>query len=76
MQASTITIPLDAETAGIYRTASDSEKKKLRMLLGVWLREFGKPSAPIGVLMDNISDKAQERGLTPDILDSILRADK
>ncbi len=68
----TINIPLDNETAKIYEKAPLTDKKKMQILLSLWLREFEKPSISLDELMDDISRKAQERGLTPEILDSIL----
>jgi len=44
----------------------------MQLLLSLWLREFEKPSITLEKLMDDISRKAQERGLTPEILESIL----
>ncbi len=67
-----INIPVDNETAKIYEKAPQADKKKMQILLSLWLREFEKPSVSLDELMDDISRKAQERGLTPDILDSIL----
>ena len=67
-----VNIPLDTDTARIYETAPLTDKKKMQILLSLWLREFEKPSISLDKLMDDISRKAQERGLTPDILDSIL----
>jgi len=74
MTISTITIPLDADTARIYTDASVENQKKLRLLLSLWLREFAISPTPLKVVMDEISEKAQERGLTPEILDSLLNA--
>ena len=68
----TVNVSLDNETAKIYQQASSAEKKKMQVLLSLWLREFEKPSITLDQLMDDISRKAQERGLTPEILDSIL----
>ena len=67
-----INIPLDNETAKIYQSAPQSDKKKMQILMSLWLREFEKPSISLDDLMDDISRKAEARGLTPDILDSIL----
>jgi hypothetical protein len=67
-----INIPVDNETAKIYEKAPQADKKKMQILLSIWLREFEKPSVSLDELMDDVSRKAQERGLTPDILDSIL----
>lgn len=68
----TVQIPLDAESARIYKQASAEDKKKLQILMGLWLQEFDKPSKPLKEFMKEIGRKARERGLTPEILDSIL----
>ena len=68
----TVNIPLDNETARIYEKAPLVDKKKMQILLNLWLREFEKPSISLDQLMDDVSRKAQERGLTPEILESIL----
>lgn len=67
-----IKIPVDNETAKIYEQAPQADKKKMQILLSLWLHEFEKPSISLDELMDDISRKAQSRGLTSDILDSIL----
>ena len=67
----TVNISLDNETARIYEKALLADKKKMQLLLNLWLREFEKPSVTLEKLMDDISRKAQERGLTPEILESI-----
>ena len=67
-----INIPLDNQTAKIYQSAPQADKKKMQILMSLWLREFEKPSISLDDLMDDISRKAEARGLTPDILDSIL----
>ena len=68
----TVSLTLDNKTANIYRKASSIEKKKMGLLLSLWLREFEKPSLTLDKLMDDISDKAEKRGLTPELLESIL----
>ena len=75
MTIATVSIQLDDEAAQIYTTASAENKKKLQLLLSFWLREFDLPSISLTELMDNISDKAQARGLTADVLESLLDAD-
>lgn len=74
MTIATITIPLDPDTARIYTGASTEDQRKLRLLLSLWLREFSMSPTPLKVIMDEISDKAQARGLTPEILESLLHA--
>ena len=75
MTTATITIQLDPEAARIYTKASREDKKKLQLLLSLWLREFGIPTKPLEALMDEISAKAQARGLTPEVLAALLNAD-
>lgn len=71
MAITNITIPLDSYTARLYAEASDEDKKKLHLLLSLWLREFAISPRPLKAIMDEISEKAQARGLTPEILESI-----
>ena len=68
----TVNISLDKETAKIYQKAPLADKKKMQLLLSLWLREFEKPSVTLEKLMDNVSRKARERGLTSETLESIL----
>lgn len=67
-----VEISLDSESARIYQRASAEKKKKLQILMGLWLREFDKPSKSLDEIMDEMSRKAKERGLTPEILEAIL----
>lgn len=71
-----ITIDIAPSYARIYRDASESDKEKLQALFEVWMHEYSNSSVEsLKHLMDDISDNAQKRGLTPDILDSILCED-
>ena len=69
-----ITISLDTDLAEIYRSASESERRKLDLLINMRLRNILDPKSrrPLQEIMDDISRKAQKRGLTPEILQSIL----
>ena len=69
-----ITISVDEDLAQIYRSASDSERRKLDLLINMRLRNILKTKSrrPLQEIMDDISRKAQKRGLTPEILQSIL----
>ena len=72
-----ITIQIDPEAAQAYKSASSDEKKKLQMLISIWLKEVTlKDKSSLKQLMDNISDNVQNRGLTPEILETILSAEK
>ena len=68
----TVNMQLDMEAARIYQQATTAEKQKMQVLMSLWLREFGKPTKSLRTVMDEISDNAEARGLTPDILDSLL----
>jgi hypothetical protein len=74
MAKPTITIPLDPETARAYDSATPEEKRKMQALLSLWLRELaaGEPSS-IQQVLDEVGRKARARGLTPEILDSLLK---
>jgi hypothetical protein len=70
-------VPLDvAET---YRKSTDEEQAQIAARLSVMLRSQLTKEAAIAKLnqtMDNISEQAQARGLTPEMLESILNDDK
>ena len=68
-----ITISLDTDLAEIYRSASDSERRKLDLLLNMKLRSIlTRPKKSLSTLMDEISEEAKRNGMTPEILESIL----
>jgi len=73
MQTEDITIRVAPEAARAYRVASEQERRKLDLLLSLRLQGALQPSGALQELMRDISRKAQERGLTPEILESILR---
>ena len=70
----TITIPLDPQTAQAYDSATPEEKQKMRALLSLWLRELtvGQYSS-LQQVLDQTGCEAKARGLTPEILDSLLK---
>jgi len=74
MANETITIPLDPETARAYNSASPTEKRKMQALLSLWLRELAvTESLSLQQVLNEVGSKGRERGLTPEILDSILK---
>jgi len=69
-----ITIPLDPQTARTFDSASAEEKRKIQAILSLWLRELAQGGSPsLQQVLDNIGRKALARGLTPEILDSLLK---
>jgi hypothetical protein len=74
MANSTITIPLDPKTARAYDSASPDEKRKMQALLSLWLRELAAGEhASLQQVLDEAGRKAQARGLTPEMLDTLLK---
>jgi hypothetical protein len=69
-----ITLELDADLVEAYRAGSAQDKSKLRLLLNLWLREPFVRTTSLKSLMDELSDKAQQRGLTPEKLETLLCA--
>lgn len=70
----TITIPLDPQTARAYESASPQEKRKMQALLSLRLRELASGEYPsLQEVLDEVGRKAKDRGLTPEILDSLLK---
>jgi hypothetical protein len=71
---STITIPLDPETARAYDSATPEEKRKMQALLSLWLRELAAAEhSSVQQVLEEVGRKAQARGLTPEMLDSLLK---
>lgn len=71
---STISIEVDEDAARAYAAASAEEKQKVQLLLNLRLREIvSKPPRTLRVVMDEIGTEAEARGLTPEILNSMLR---
>jgi hypothetical protein len=70
----TITIPLDPQTARAYDSAAPEEKRKMQALLSLWLRDLAAGEYPsLRKVLDDAGVKAKARGLTPEVLDSILK---
>lgn len=72
METKPITIHVSAEAAFAYEAAPAEQKRKLDALLSLKLAEVVRAKRPLEEIMSEISAKARERGLTPDILESIL----
>ncbi|MFH1117773.1 MAG: hypothetical protein V1792_27955 [Pseudomonadota bacterium] len=72
METRTITIRVSSEAALAYETATAEQQRKLDLLLSLKLTEVGRCKRPLETIMSEISRKAQERGLTETMLESIL----
>ncbi len=72
MASESITMKVDEEAARAFNSASADEQRKLEALVSLRLIEATKTSESLRELMGEISQKARERGLTPEILKAIL----
>jgi hypothetical protein len=74
METQTITIPVDPETARSFYEAPPEKRRQLELMLRLRLWELTMgPDRPLKEIMDDISKNARARGLTPDMLESMLR---
>jgi len=71
METQTITLQVDADLAQAYQAASAKDQSKLQLLLNLWLRELFVRSMSLEELMDELSEKAQRRGLTAEKLEEM-----
>ncbi|MEX0641474.1 MAG: hypothetical protein WD468_02170 [Pirellulales bacterium] len=72
---STISIEVDSETARAFAEASDENRRKLQVLLNLRLRELtAAPARSLSEVMDEVGQSAAARGLTPELLESMLHA--
>lgn len=68
-----ITIKVSPKVAAAYHNATEKDKQRLQDLVNLFLdRDTSNNTDLLVVIIDQISDRAQERGLTPEILESIL----
>jgi len=74
METKAITLQVDGDLAQAYQAASAKDRSKLQLLLNLWLRELFARSTSLKTLMDELSEKAQARGLTAEKLEDMLRA--
>jgi hypothetical protein len=72
MPTEEITIRVDSDAAKAYKTATDVDRQKLDLLLSLQLQHALSDDGSLTELMHDIGRKAQNRGLTPDILETIL----
>ncbi len=67
-----ITVCVDSDVANRYRSASDHDRRKLDLLVNLRLRDATESGKSLRESILEISRRAQRRGLTPEILQSIL----
>jgi hypothetical protein len=72
MPTQEITIRVDPVAASAYLAATEEERRKLDLLLSLRLQDVTQQGQSLEEVMRDISRRAQERGLTPEILESLL----
>ena len=72
METKPITIRVSPGAASGYEKATAEQQRKLDALLSLKLSEVMRAKRPLEIIMSEMSRKAQERGLTPEILESIV----
>ena len=74
MLTKTISIEIDPETARFYDEASSSERRKLDLILKAKLRQYASGQRhSLKAAMDEMRRQAEENGLTPEILEELLK---
>lgn len=70
---STIEIEVNPEAAAAYTAAPTEAQKKVQLLLNAWLPALASPpTRSLHEIMDQMSDEAEARGLTDEMLEFIL----
>ncbi|MCA9962635.1 MAG: hypothetical protein KC423_00270 [Anaerolineales bacterium] len=72
MTLATLEIQLEEDVVQLYKTASSEQKGKMQLLINLWLREFDPMAHSLSQVMDEISDNAAARGMTTELLESLL----
>ncbi|MFH1268310.1 MAG: hypothetical protein ABIK89_21530 [Planctomycetota bacterium] len=74
MSTENISITVDADAARSFCEASPKDRRKLELLLGLRLRELtSKDARPLTEIMQEIGTQAEAKGLTPEMLETMLR---
>lgn len=74
MSTESISITVDSEAARSFCQAPPEERRRMEILLDLRLRELiAKDSRSLKEIMDEIGEQAEAKGLTPDIVESMLR---
>lgn len=69
----TITLEVSSEIAEAYQFASLEERQQIQQIVSLLLKRENKNDLDfLRKIMDEISDRAMARGLTPEILESIM----
>lgn len=76
MTKASIVVPLDPKAARAYESATPEKKRKMRALVSLWLRDLAVSDYDsLEQLMDEVGSRAKARGMTPEILESIIKGE-
>ena len=76
MTPKTIEIPLPAELVNAYNQASEEDRSRIQRWFQFMVEDIAsKDRLTLKEIMDEMGRQARENGLTPEILDEILRDD-
>lgn len=74
MATTAITIQVDAEAAKAFASASPEDQRKIQLLLSLRLQDLTTAQGKsLQAVMDEIGARAGARGLTPAVLETLLR---
>jgi hypothetical protein len=72
MATEPVTLEIDEAAARVFKNASPEQRRQLEALVSLHLLEAATSRQSLRELMDSVSQHAQERGLTEEILQEIL----
>jgi hypothetical protein len=72
MKTQSIMLRVIFEAAHIFEATSEEEMCEIEAMVSLKLTDVVGKAKPLEEVISEISQKAQKRGLTPEILDSIL----
>jgi hypothetical protein len=73
MAQANLTIQVDAVVAKAFANATPEERRKMELLLSLRLQDLlSSRTRPLEPLMDEIGAEAEARGMTPEVLESLL----
>ena len=67
-----VTIQLDEEIAKMYTSATPEEQENVALLFRSIVRDVMNSTRTLSDAMDDMSARAAERGLTPEIFEELL----
>ena len=73
MATEPVTLELDEAAARIFKEASPEMRRNLEALVSLHLLETAMSRQSLGELMDTVGKQAEERGLTEERLQELLR---